>query len=318
MKKVWIIIAAVLTAAGLILFGGAMLASHFGIAKPDQSEYEINTYAPQGDFRDIEIRADMSDITLISADDFRVVCTESDKVRHTVRIVDGTLHITVDDQRSWMDRMILFSKDVSMIIYLPSASYGTLTVDGDTGDVTIPGSLSFDCIDVTTDTGDVTCTASATGKLSLHSHTGDVHLGNAKAAKVDLSVSTGSVRVGLVDCDGTLRIAVSTGKATLTDTVCGRFASTGSTGDLSMENVIASESFAIERDTGDVYFDRCDAGEIKVQTSTGEVEGTLCTEKVFIARSSTGSIDVPDTITGGRCEITTSTGDIHIALSSNA
>ena len=51
-----------------------------------------------------------------------------------------------------------------------------------------------------------------------------------------------------------------------------------------------------------------------VTTSTGEVTGSLRSEKVFITRSDTGRQDVPKSVTGGRCEITTDTGDIEITV----
>ena len=65
-----------------------------------------------------------------------------------------------------------------------------------------------------------------------------------------------------------------------------------------------------ERSTGNVNFENSDAAGICVKTSTGDVTGTLLTEKVFTAETSAGSISVPDTKTGGKCEITTSTGNI--------
>jgi len=40
----------------------------------------------------------------------------------------------------------------------------------------------------------------------------------------------------------------------------------------------------------------------------------LLTDKVFITKTDTGSINVPDSITGGRCEIKTDTGDIKITV----
>ncbi|MBQ3893898.1 MAG: DUF4097 family beta strand repeat protein, partial [Clostridia bacterium] len=77
---------------------------------------------------------------------------------------------------------------------------------------------------------------------------------------------------------------------------------------------IASGRFDIERDTGDVKFDRCDAAEIKVETDTGDVTGTLLTEKVFITKTDTGKVSVPSAASGGRCEIETDTGDIKISI----
>ena len=54
--------------------------------------------------------------------------------------------------------------------------------------------------------------------------------------------------------------------------------------------------------------------ELKIITSTGDIEGTLLSDKVFIVKSSTGDIDVPSSITSGMCEITTSTGDIEVRV----
>lgn len=86
------------------------------------------------------------------------------------------------------------------------------------------------------------------------------------------------------------------------------------TGDISVERIIVNGNFEIETDTGDVRFDKCDANEISVNTSTGDVSGTLLTEKIFVTKTSTGEINVPNTTTGGKCEIKTSTGDIDIVI----
>ena len=100
----------------------------------------------------------------------------------------------------------------------------------------------------------------------------------------------------------------------MTGVTCKTLTSTGSTGKIALKNVIATDNFYVERSTGDVRLENCDAGEIRIKTSTGDVTGTLRSEKVFLAKTSTGKVRVPDTITGGRCEITTSTGDIDIQL----
>ena len=70
----------------------------------------------------------------------------------------------------------------------------------------------------------------------------------------------------------------------------------------------------LERSTGDVKFTLCDAGELFVKTTTGNVIGSLCSEKIFMAKASTGKVEVPKSVTGGICEIETSTGDIRITI----
>jgi len=47
---------------------------------------------------------------------------------------------------------------------------------------------------------------------------------------------------------------------------------------------------------------------------TGSVTGTILTEKVFLAKSGTGRVSVPQTVSGGICEIVTGTGGIEIGL----
>ena len=131
---------------------------------------------------------------------------------------------------------------------------------------------------------------------------------------MNISVSTGRVTTSNVTCVGDVTISVSTGRLIASDITCSDFSTTGSTGEVSLKNVIAAGSLSIDRSTGRVDLDDCDAADVRITTSTGSVSGTLLSEKAFIARSNTGDIDVPQSATGGRCEITTTTGDIKIRI----
>ena len=86
-------------------------------------------------------------------------------------------------------------------------------------------------------------------------------------------------------------------------------------GNINLNNVIASGTYILERTTGNVKFEACDAKDLYIKTSTGRVSGSLKSEKEFIAQSDTGRVDVPKTITGGRCEVTTDTGSIELTIS---
>ena len=117
-----------------------------------------------------------------------------------------------------------------------------------------------------------------------------------------------------VSCTGEVSVNVSTGKAYLTDFKCKSIISDGNTGDIYLDNVIAEEKLSIKRSTGDIRFNGSDAAEIFVETDTGNVTGTFLTDKVFIAQTDTGRVDVPKTTSGGRCEIITDTGNIKISV----
>ena len=150
--------------------------------------------------------------------------------------------------------------------------------------------------------------------ITIAASTGDIYAEGISASSLDLTVSTGNVTVSSVTCEEDITIGVSTGKTYLTDVACKNLTSTGSTGDISLKNVISTENISVERSTGDITLDRSDAAELFIMTSTGDVEGSLLTNKVFIIKTDTGRINVPNSITGGRCEITTDTGDIKISI----
>lgn len=315
MKKGLVIAAIVLVSIGVIIFGTVFIASGFDFSKLDTAKYETNTYTPSKDFETIVIKSNEADITFKPSEDgkVRVDCVEREKVKHEVSVGNGTLKIIAVDTRAWFDHLTLFSfKPQSVTVYLPSEHYSALTIAAGTGNVSVPDAFSFGESQITASTGDIAFDASADGSLQIKTSTGDIRISGVRANRIDISVSTGRVDGKNINCKETLSVAVSTGETVLTDVACKALISTGSSGDIELNNAIASGNFNLERDTGDVRFENCDAGQITVTTSTGDVTGTLRTEKVFVTKTSTGDVKVPESISGGICEISTSTGDIAI------
>ena len=134
----------------------------------------------------------------------------------------------------------------------------------------------------------------AYGDVSVSTVTGDIKLQDMQVNSLDISVTTGDMELEGVRCAGELKARLTTGDMELTDVIAGTLTLTGK--------------------TGDVELDRCDADQLNIKTSTGDIEGTLLTDKVFIAKASTGPVRVPDTNRGGTCKLTTSTGNIHIRI----
>lgn len=274
--KIWLITATTLVALGCIMFSVVMTRNHWDFTKLSTVKYETNTYEVTDDFNSISMLTDTADILFVQSDDkiCKVVCYEMSDMKHTTTVQNDTLTINVTDEREWYDHIGITLGSPKITVYLPKTEYDSLVIKEDTGDIEVPKDFKFGSIDISTSTGDITITG--------------------------------------VTCEGDIVINVSTGKANLTDIKCKSFISDGSTGDISLKNVIATEKFSIERSTGDVKFDACDATEIWVETDTGDVTGNLLSEKIFITQTSTGDVHVPKSTNGGKCEITTSTGDIYI------
>ncbi len=315
-KNLWIIIALSLLAVGLLIFVTAMVALDFDFTKISTQNYKTNTYEINEDFSKISIDAGTEEIDFVLSDDkqCKIVCFENEKVKHFAAVKDGTLTVGAVDNRKWYDYIGFLFVNSKITVYLPQSEYASLIVEGSTGNINIPKDFKFETVDVTAGTGDVNCYASASESMKIKLSTGAVCVENTSVGTLDLSVTTGSVTASSVNCKGNVNVSVTTGRTELTDIFCKGVISSGSTGSMILKNVIASESFSIERSTGNVTFEGSDAAEIYVRTSTGDVTGTLLSEKVFITKTKTGSVNVPETVSGGRCEIKVSTGDIRIDI----
>ena len=349
MKK-WLVTAGVLMLMGCLIFTMSGCASGWSFGgKHVEKSVEVTDA-----FSDIDITSDTADITFSSSTDgsCKVVYYNNKKISYSVSVENGVLKIKPEGRRNWLGKFFDFGKS-SLTIYLPGSEYGSLSIKEDTGDIEITD-YKFENVDIKLSTGDVDIKNITTGDFSLKLSTGDVSIngitcsnfvttgdtgdisvnnltanGNATIERStgDVNVntatvsgnlysktSTGNNNVCLANCGGDIEVKVSTGKSLLSDITCANLTTTGDTGNLSMSNVIASGKFSIERSTGDVHFDRCDAAEIYVTTDTGDVSGTLLSEKVFVINTDVGKVQVPESYSGGKCKITTDTGDVKISI----
>ena len=314
--KIWLIIAASFVLVGGIIFGGVMTMLKWDFTKLSTVKYETNDYEITEKLNNISIMTDTADVVFVPSENKKtsVVCHELKNAKHSVTVQDGKLVIEIIDTRKWYEYIGINFGTPKITVCIPQDEYGALYVKSSTGNVEISKEFKFENIDISESTGNVTNYASASENIIIKTSTGNIRVENVSANTLDLSVSTGGVTVSDVTCEGDVTVGVSTGKTYLTDIACKSVNSSGDTGDISLNNVIATERFSVERSTGDVKFDGSDAAEIFVETDTGDVTGTLLSDKVFIVQTDTGNVDVPKTVTGGKCEITTSTGNINISI----
>ena len=333
MKRVFFKTGVVLLLCGVILFGVVMVASGFDYKKLSDTEFVTNTYEIDEAFDKISIDATTAKLTFVPAEDkdCKVVCYETEKEKHAVAVQDKTLTIKAESDKEWFDFIDFSVGTPEVTLYLPQSEFKSLVIDTDTGDITIPEDFSFGSFEIKGDTADVSSKASVSDGILIKLSTGDVRAESISAGAAEITTSTGDVEIISADVEGNVKIKTDTGhielkgvtckdfeaesdtgKMALTDVTCRDLSADSDTGKMTLTNVTASGSFRIENGTGDVEFDNSDAEEIYVKTSTGDVTGTFASEKVFITETGTGKTDVPKTVSGGRCEITTGTGDIRI------
>ena len=295
--KIWLITATALVTLGAILFAGVMAQYDWDFTKLSTVKYVTNTYEVHGEFDKISINVDTTEIEFVPTENetCSIVSFEAEQVKHSATVQNGTLIIGTVDTRKWYDHICISLGSPKMTVYLPQNEYASLIIETDTGDINIPKDFAFDKIEIDGDTSDVSCFAPVANVLDIELSTGDIIIDSITADQIKLTATTGEIAVNSVTAKNNIDIETDTGTITL-------------------KNVVATGTISIESDTGDVRFEGSDAAEISVKTDTGDVTGTLLSEKVFITETSTGSINVPKTTSGGKCEITTSTGDINISI----
>lgn len=278
-KKIvaWLIAAASLVAVGCVVFGSSMRMLNWDFTKLSTTKYETNEYTLVDEYQNISLVAATADIVVVPSEtaNTAVVCYEQKNAKHAVAVKDGTLVIELENTKKWYEYIGINFGSPKITVSIPRREYDVLAVQVSTGDIRID-------------------------KLS--------------AEQISLSVSTGKVTATDVTCEGDMTVRVSTGKTNLTDVYCKNLMSSGDTGSLSLKNVIATEKYSIERSTGDVELEQCDAAELFIKTDTGDVSGTLRTGKAFETTTDTGRVNVPKGTAGGKCEIITNTGDIKIDI----
>ncbi|MBR5261951.1 MAG: DUF4097 family beta strand repeat protein, partial [Oscillospiraceae bacterium] len=267
-------------------------------------------------FSKINVNTDTAYISFELAKDgqCKVVCDEYAQNKHEVFVDNGTLIVKKPDGIREFISFGITTGHQNVTVYLPQKSYDKLILSSDTGKVKVPDYLTFDEAEVETDTGYIEFYADVKGNLSIGSDTGRITVQDVNPKNLDVSTCTGAIVLKNILVSGNITITTDTGDTDMTSVKCRGLEMRSDTGDITLAKVIASASANIGTDTGDVYLNGFDANEIFIRTNTGEVMGTILSEKIFFAESDTGDVDVPRTITGGKCEITTDTGDITIDI----
>ena len=296
-----LIVATALVLLGVAIFTVGVVAMNEQNIAFINGQYQEKTYEGSEEIKSITIKGGTDDIKILPCDKdgYLIKCFEQTKVYNNVSVKDGVLCIERQDTRKWYDFISLFSKSTRVTVYIPEGIYDSLKINTNTGNVFVEQNFTFDNADISCSTGDIQFLASTQHTLKLSVSTGKVTLGD------------GSKTFN----QGDVSIKVSTGKTEIKGTTCTSFTSTGGTGDIFMSNLVSTGDMNIARSTGDVKFYKCDAVNITVRTDTGSVTGTLLSSKVFIYKTDTGDVNLPETESGGTCKITTDTGNIKISIS---
>ena len=106
----------------------------------------------------------------------------------------------------------------------------------------------------------------------------------------------------------------NTGKISLEDITCKSLKIISETARVNLEKTIVDEKLHIKTNTGRIQIKESDAGEIFIKSDTGNIYGSLLTDKAFVIRCNTGKINIPSTFGHNKCEIISNTGNVNFEI----
>lgn len=315
------ILISLIVGASLLVVGGTLLTVGL-VTNVKSLETITNTHQLEESFSNFNIDVTTSEVEFkVSPDGTKKVTTDdAEKYYHKVSIKDDILTIEQVDDRAWYEKMFGFNGfhfyKIKTAVYLPAGLYNELKIDATTGSLIIPNDFSFNKVNVNMTSGRVSLKTDINDYGYVEATTGEISLTDASVNNLTISATTGNILLTDVSANVNINVSLTTGNIKLTNVTAKNVDLSSTTGDVTLKNTIISERLKIETTTGDVNLTDSDAGTIYIETTTGDVKGTLLTSKIFSVYTTTGSVKVPNTTTGGLCEIRTTTGSVNIQINS--
>ena len=112
-----------------------------------------------------------------------------------------------------------------------------------------------------------------------------VYLEKSVYGNISLETDTGNILLDNIIATGKLATETETGNVNFEACDASEAFIKTDTGNVLLDDVITTGKLAIETDTGNVSFEACDASEAFIKTDTGNVTGSFLTDKVVFAES---------------------------------
>lgn len=298
-KKIWISASIICIIAGITAAFGAAYFMDFDFGGLNNMNYEKTIYTVTEEFDNIKLRSAECDVFLSSSDDENctVHCAESDKIRHQVSVENKTLEIIRTDESKWYEHIGVFwgPQAYSITIYLPQKLYDELYISSVSGDITVPDAFKFNTVNLKNTSGDINFESETANGISAKTVSGDINIKNI--------------------CGGSAKIDTVSGDINFSNSRVSEISFSNTSGDVIVRDVTADKNFTIHTTSGDALLSDCDAPDIKIKSISGDISGTLLSEKKFSASSVSGNIRIPDSRSDTqKCEISTTSGNIRISL----
>ena len=301
-----------------LIVGALIVGVGFVIAKKNPPKVVTESYSYSIDQLPEKINIDVIsshvEICVIEGNQWRVECKDTDKIVHTVELVDGILTIKQKDTRKWYERIFnFFPLELGVTLYLPAQAYDSLDIHSTSGDIKVPEGYTFANANIKNTSGDITVSCSVGGNLNVECTSGDISVSGSVGNDLKIVCTSGDIGV-TGGVNGKLEISNTSGDIMLKNATPTSVTIFNTSGDIGLQNVISRGKCEIDNTSGSIHFDRCDASSFDLKTTSGDIQATILSGKVFDCDTTSGSINVPANGEGGVFKADATSGDINVTI----
>ena len=293
-----LIVAIILIILGMVLAGAALVSIGFQFEELSTVEMIHGEYTITEDFSAIDIDSLSADVRVkLSEDDIcRIEYATQGSLRYNV--TNGTLSVETEKTKFVAYISIGYVNEY-VTLYLPRDTYEKLTIHTTSGDIYVfPAFEAVKNAEITSTSGEISFIGTVTETLTAQSASGDVVIHEPNAKVVHAEAISGDIMLSAVYAE---EVFVKT-----------------TSGEVELESVTAKETLSAKTTSGDIEL-YCDAGEIYLESTSGDIEGSIGSAKNYIVDTTSGSVRIPpNDPQASVCEIHTTSGDIKIKTARDA
>ncbi len=311
-------ISGILVAAGLIIMVLALVFSG-GIDKLlNAPEYKETAYDITENFDGIYIDTTSENIIILPSDEdqVKVITHETDKIKFAVEITNNTLNIIKNDTRSFFEKIEFNTNSNDITVYLPKKQYDTLEILCISGDVHI-AEFSFSSLNIKQLSGDTELSAlTVSGNITLSNTSGDIHISSCSANAINSKNVSGETQIYEFDCNQDMMLTSTSGDIILNNcSADGNISIKNTSGDISLTESAGKCNADMNVISGDIALNKFDASSLEMKTTSGDIKGSILSDKIFSASSNSGDIKIPPSVKdSGTCKCSSISGDIIIEI----
>ncbi len=318
MKKIVSIslkVAAILLGVGILIIGIGLLVTGGDFSKLSNQKQVTKTEEVEA-FTDISVETESGDVQVLPSldDSYKVVRNEGDLYFYTVEVVDGCLKIGTKETRKWYQYIGFDFTKMEVKVYIPEGAFGELSIRTGGGDIEVFTTNTFSSMQVKTGSGDIQIKGQTCASLVASTSSGDVKIDGISCDTLTAETGSGDVDVKTVLVSGEVCAKTSSGDVKMQEVSCGALTVGVESGSIEMANTVSQGDARLHTSSGDIRLRACDAQNYDIETGSGSIKGSVLTEKIFMADTGSGDIEVPEGTSGGICKVKTGSGDIRLEL----